>query len=79
MVGGKVIGRHGPTSWDAVVVRARRLAAKTPALLRLQQPVEFKTGTRVRVLEGAFARDPEDATAPVIVTLGAFSERYLVE
>ena len=34
----KIIGRHGPTSWDAVVVRARDLPANTPALLRLQQP-----------------------------------------
>ena len=75
----KIVRQHGATSWDAVVVRARDLPAKTPALLRLQQPIEFKPGTRVRVLEGAFARDPEDAAAPVIVTLGAFSETYRVE
>jgi hypothetical protein len=75
----KITGRHGPTSWDAVVVRARDLPAKTTALLRLQQPDEFKTGSRVRVLDGALARDPEDATAPVIVTVGSFSEAYRVE
>jgi hypothetical protein len=61
-----------------VVVRARDLPAKTAALLRLQQPVEFKTGARVRVLDGALARDPEDATAPAIVTLSALSEAYHV-
>lgn len=38
----KITGRHGPASWDAVVVRARNLPAKTPALLRLHQPDEFK-------------------------------------
>lgn len=75
----KITGRHGPTSWDAVVVRARDLPAKTAALLRLQQPEEFKTGTRVRVLDGALARDPEDDAAPVIVTLSALSEAYHVE
>ncbi len=75
----RIVRQHGTMSWDAVVVRARDLPAKTPALLRLQQPTEFKPGTRVRVLDGAFARDPEDAAAPVIVTLGAFSEKYRVE
>lgn len=75
----RITGRDGPTSWDAVVVRARDLPAKTPALLRLQQPDEFKSGSRVRVLDGALARDPEDATAPLVVTLGSFSEAYRVE
>lgn len=74
----KVVRQHGPTSWDAVVVRARDLAANSPALLRLQQPLEFKLGTRVRVLDGAFARDPEDVTAPLIVTLGVVSEIFRV-
>ena len=75
----KIVGRHGPTSWDAVVLRARDLPAKTAALLRLHQPDEFKPGTRVRVIDGALARDPEDAAAPVIVTLNALSEAYSVE
>lgn len=72
----KITGRHGPTSWDAVVLRARDLPAKTPALLRLQQHDEFKEGTRVRVLDGAIARDSEDDAAPAIVTLGVLSEAY---
>lgn len=75
----RITGRHGPTSWDAVVMRARNLPAKTPALLRLHQPNEFKTGARVRVLDGALARDPEDHAAPAIVTLTALSEAYRVE
>lgn len=75
----KITGRHGPTSWDAVVVRARDFPAKTTARLRLQQPDEFKAGARVRVLDGALARDPEDDPAPAIVTLSALSEAYRVE
>ncbi|GAA0216659.1 PD-(D/E)XK nuclease family protein [Pseudomonas aeruginosa] len=72
----KITGRHGPTSWDAVVVRARDLPAKMPALLRVQQPGEFKKGARVRVLDGALAHDSEDDAAPAIVTLGVLSEAY---
>jgi hypothetical protein len=72
----QIIGRHGPTSWDVVVVRARDLPAKTPALLRLHRHDEFKEGTRVRVLDGALARDLEDKTAPAIVTLGVLSEAF---
>ena len=72
-------GRHGPTSWAATVLRARYLPAKTPALLRFRQSDEFKTGARIRVLDGALARDPEDENAPVIITLGLLSEAYIVE
>ncbi|MES0875265.1 hypothetical protein [Sinimarinibacterium thermocellulolyticum] len=75
----KITGRHGPTNWDAVVARAHILPAKTPALLRLQQADEFTTGTLVRVLDGALARDPEDDSAPAIITLSARSEAYRVE
>jgi len=75
----KIIGRHGPTSWDAVVVRARNLPATTAALLRLPQPDDFTPGAHVRVLDAALARDPEDSGAPVIVTLTALSETYRVE
>jgi hypothetical protein len=75
----KITGRHGPTSWDAVVVRARNLPANTAALLRLHQPDEFKPGARVRILDAAIARDPEDEAAPTIVTLSALSEIYRVE
>lgn len=75
----KITARHGPTSWDAVVMRARNLPAKMPALLRLQQADDFKIGTRLRVLDAAVARDPEDDAAPAIVTLSAHSEAYRVE
>jgi hypothetical protein len=73
-----ITGRHGPTSWDAVVVRARDLPVKAAVLLRLQEPEDFNVGSRVRVLDCALARDTEDATAPLIVTLGSFSEAYRI-
>lgn len=75
----RLTGEHGPKSWAAEVIRARHLPAMTPALLRCRQSDEFKTGMLVRVLDGALARDPEDRSAPVTVTLGLFSEAYIVE
>lgn len=72
----KITGRHGPTSWDAEVVRARDLPANTPALLRLQQHRDIKEGTLVRVLDAALARDPEDDASPAIISLGLFSEAF---
>jgi hypothetical protein len=75
----RLTARHGPTSWAAVLVRARHLPAKAPALLRLRQFDDFQSGAVVRVLDGALTRDPEDDSAPLIVTLGLFSEAYVVE
>lgn len=72
----RITGRHGPLSWDGEVLRARDLPSKTPALLRLKENYEFKRDTRVRVLDGAIARDPEDDAAPAVVTLGVLSEAY---
>jgi hypothetical protein len=75
----KLTRRHGPTSWDAVVTRARDMPEETPALLRLRQSDELKAGSRVRVLDGALARDPEAESALAIVTLSLLSEAYVVE
>lgn len=72
----EITGRHGPMSWDGVVVRARDLRPKTPALLRLTQLCEFRRGTRVRVLDGAIATEAEYSSPLIIVTVGALSEVY---
>ncbi|MCA9626628.1 MAG: PD-(D/E)XK nuclease family protein, partial [Myxococcales bacterium] len=75
----RISGRHGPKSWDAEVLRSRDLPAQMPALLRLRQPGELRTDSRVRVIDGAISRDPEDDTAPAIVTVSAVSEVYRVD
>lgn len=75
----RIVRRHGPTSWDAIVLRSRSVSTKRPALLRLQQPIEFKPETRIRVLEAGLARDPEDRDALLIVTVGTFSEIYRID
>ncbi|MEC9363125.1 MAG: PD-(D/E)XK nuclease family protein [Pseudomonadota bacterium] len=75
----RISSQHGPTSWDAIVIRARDFPPNMPALLRLQQPDDFAPGSHIRVLDGGFARDPENPTGPLIVTLGSFSEAYRAE
>lgn len=74
----KITGRHGPTSWDAVVVHGCNLPPKKPALLRIQeqQCIDLKEGAKVRVLDAAIAHDSEDNTAPAIVSFGLLSEAY---
>jgi len=74
----EIVRRHGPTSWDAVVLRSATFAVNSPALLRLPHAAELPTGGRVRVLDGTFARDTDDSGSPLIVTLSAFSETYWV-
>lgn len=71
--------QNGSTSWKASVLRAHDLPKKAPVLLRLQAPGMFKTGLKVRVLDAAFAQDPEDVDTLPTVTLSAFSEIYVLE
>jgi hypothetical protein len=74
----KVIGRHGSTSWDALIVRGHGMRSGTPALLRLTTGDNIEAGRCVRVLDGGLARDVEDGEGPLIITLGLFGESYLV-
>lgn len=74
----KVVGRRGSTSWDALVVRGCGVESGTPALLRVTTVNNIKGGRCVRILDGGLARDVEDGEGPLIITLGLFSEAYLV-
>ena len=74
----KVLRRHGPSSWDAIVVLSSAASAGKPALLRTQQAMDLEPGTRVRALGAGVAVDREDEAQPVIVTLGTFSEMFAV-
>jgi len=73
-----VLCPHGPRSWGVVITRAHGMKANSSALLRLAVPQELHVGERLRVLEGAIARDLERADSPLIVTLSTFSEAYRV-
>jgi CRISPR/Cas system-associated exonuclease Cas4 (RecB family) len=74
----KILRRHGPMSWDAVIERSPGIATGKSALLRIQDAVELQPGKLVRILDAAIAVDPDDEGQPVIVTLAAFSEIFAV-
>jgi hypothetical protein len=74
----KIVRQHGATSWDAVVVLSPVASAGKSALLRVPYPVEFQPEARVRVIDAAVAVDPESDGRPAIVTLGMFSEVFVI-
>jgi hypothetical protein len=73
-----VTGRHGPSSWDAVVQVARDVATGKPAVLRTKGNLEFQPGQHLRVLDAAIATEVEDDSQPAIITLGTLTEAYAV-
>lgn len=73
-----VTGRHGPSSFDADIVRAPARCAATIAVLRVTVSDEFAPGTRLRVLDCSLSRDPDVADAPLNVGVGLYSECFEV-
>ena len=74
----EVTGRHGPSSWDAVIVVSGGVEAGKPALLRTTGSTVFQTGAHLRILDAAVALDPDDGDQPVVFTVGMFSESFVV-
>jgi hypothetical protein len=73
-----VTGRHGPSSWDAVIEIARDAGTGKPAVLRTKENQQFQPGERLRVLDAALAVDVEVKDQPAVITLGTMSETYAV-
>lgn len=73
-----IIGRHGPSSWDARVVVSRDLEPGKVAVIRASSDLELCDGNRLRILDAAVTVDDEDDTQPAVVTLGKLSEIYAV-
>jgi hypothetical protein len=74
----RILRRHGPMSFDAVLEPTADSVAGKSALLRVQESLELEPGTRLRVLDAGIAVDSDDTTQPAIVTLAMFSEIYAV-
>ena len=74
----KILRRHGPTSFDAVLEPTAGSGTGKSALLRVQGPLELETGRSFRILDAGIAIDSDDAALPVIVTLAMFSEIFSV-
>lgn len=69
-------GRHGPSSWDAVIAAPAELAG-TPVVLRSRNR-NLPSAGRIRVLNAALVHDGQEEAEPAIVTLGNVSEVYAV-
>jgi hypothetical protein len=74
-----ITGRHGPTSWDCVVVASSLAKVGRRVVLRTAPPgLSLKPNDRVRVID-AHMSIPVDEIEPGIATLGALSEVFIVE
>jgi hypothetical protein len=74
----RILRRHGPTSFDAVLESTADNITGKPALLRIQESWQLEPGRRFRVLDAGIAVDSDDVTQREIVTLAMFSEIYEV-
>jgi hypothetical protein len=74
-----IVGRHGHLSWDAKVLLSRSVPTGRRALLRTQEPLNLTEGARLRVIDAAIASSPEDDSQVVIISVGQFSEIYVMK
>ncbi|MGE3844742.1 MAG: hypothetical protein AB7I50_24520, partial [Vicinamibacterales bacterium] len=77
----KIVGRHGPSSWDGVLESSAVAARGQRVLLRADsRPLPLVPGQVVRVLAAHIAETPTEANAEAVTifTLGAMSELFLV-
>jgi hypothetical protein len=74
----RIVRRHGPLSFDAVLETTAGIELDRPALLRVQNSLDLQSGSRLRVLDAGIAVDPDNPAQPMIVTLTMFSEIFAV-
>jgi hypothetical protein len=74
----EIVRKHGPLSWDAIIIASRSHAPGQSALLRTARPFEFVIGSKLRVIDAAIATEKENGEQPVIISAVAFSELYTV-
>lgn len=74
----RIVRRHGPLSFDAVLETTAGIGLDRPALLRVQNSLDLQSGGRFRILDAGIAVDPDNPAQPMIVTLTMFSEIFAV-
>ena len=77
-----MIGRHGPKSWDAVIVCSAVADPGTSILVRYEElPFEFQPNQRLRLL-AVNVTIPNERTefeqSPVVASMTSFSEAFVV-
>jgi hypothetical protein len=70
--------RHGPSSWDVTVNLCSCPIASESAVLRTAQDLAFRSGDKLRLLDATVAVDTEGNGQLPFITLGAFSEAFMV-
>ena len=73
-----ITGRHGPSSWDAIIDVSQHVEPGKVAVIRASDDLKLPAGHRLRILDAAVAVDDEDDARPAVITLGAVSEVYTV-
>ncbi|MBI2870506.1 MAG: PD-(D/E)XK nuclease family protein [Candidatus Omnitrophica bacterium] len=77
----RVIGRHGPSSWDGVIeffCGKPGVVGKRCVLRASQQGLDCQTGMRLRILHARITPTIDGASQPPVITLGVNSEVYVV-
>lgn len=75
----ELAGRHGPSSWDGIMQGSSGSNSAEPVLLRTANvQFDLNSGQRIRVLNVHLNRPNEGEHVPVVATMGASSEMFLV-
>ena len=75
----ELTGRHGPSSWDGMLEVSSGPNSTQPALLRTANlQFDLHPGQQIRVLNVRVNRPNEDEHLPVVATMGANSEMFLL-
>jgi hypothetical protein len=79
----KLIGRHGPSSWDGIVEASSHLTVGTRIVLRTVNPqFEPHPHHRLRLLNVLIDISDESLLenkgSPIIVTMGSGSEMFII-
>jgi len=72
-----VTSKHGPSSWDGTAVALGAAEPGARVLLRTTSGLELRAGARLRVVDAAVSL-PSDQERTTILTLGKYSELYLM-
>lgn len=73
-----ITGRHGPSSWDAIIELWRDIHGTKAAVIRTTGDLELRPGARYRLLDAAVINEAE-GEQPAVIALGTLSEVYAVE
>ena len=73
-----ITGRHGPSSWDAILEVSRDVATGRRVVVRAARDgLAVRSGQRIRILDAHVAPVRDDDAHPVVATMVSLSEAYI--